>query len=46
MAGKVWGIKLGSGGSCVAFCEPHAIVGVGWPVVEAAKVAAASREEF
>lgn len=46
MAGKVWGIKLGSGGSCVSFCERHGIVGVGWRMVEAAKVETATRAEL
>lgn len=27
---NVWGIKLGSGGRCVPFCEKHGIVGLGW----------------
>lgn len=27
---QTWGIKLGSYGSAVEFCENHGIVGVGW----------------
>ncbi len=46
MAGKVWGIKLGSGGSCVAFCERHVIVGIGWRMVDPRTVATATREQL
>ena len=34
MAARTWGIKLGSGGVCVPFCEKHGIVGVGWKDVD------------
>jgi predicted Mrr-cat superfamily restriction endonuclease len=39
-----WGIKLGSGGRCVDFCEKHKIVGVGWKNVEANVVRADTRD--
>ncbi len=31
---QAWGIKLGSGGSAVEFCEARGIVGVGWGDVD------------
>lgn len=34
MAQGVWGIKLGSAGKCVPFCEKHKIVGIGWQNVD------------
>lgn len=34
MAKNVWGIKLGSAGKCVSFCEKHKIVGIGWKDVD------------
>lgn len=27
---RTWGIRLGSGGCCIPFCEKHSIVGIGW----------------
>jgi hypothetical protein len=44
MGNKVWGIKLGSGGSCVDFCERHHIVGVGWKMVDPSLVATGSKD--
>jgi predicted Mrr-cat superfamily restriction endonuclease len=44
--GKVWGIKLGSGGAHVAFCERHSIVGVGWKEVDPGLVATGTRDEL
>src|SRR5712664_666026 len=38
MEGRVWGIKLGSGGRCIPFCEKHKIIGVGWQDVSSAVV--------
>ena len=46
MAGRAWGIKLGSGGICVPFCERYEIIGVGWPMVEPGLLARASRSEL
>jgi hypothetical protein len=43
MSGRAWAIKLGSGGRCVAFCEQHRIVGVGWPGVDLKVVTHGSR---
>lgn len=41
MAGRTWGIKLGSGGICVPFCEKYGIVGVGWKDVDPSVLAVA-----
>jgi len=46
MTGRAWGIKLGSGGSTVPFCERHAIVGVGWQDVEPSVATAQNRDEI
>jgi hypothetical protein len=46
MALSAWGIKLGSGGRAVDFCEKHQIVGVGWEWVDAAAVAHGSRDDL
>jgi predicted Mrr-cat superfamily restriction endonuclease len=46
MSGRVWGIKLGSGGRCVEFCERHRIVGVGWPMVNAPVVNTGNRDQL
>jgi len=46
VSGRVWGIKLGSGGTCVSFCERHRIVGVGWREVQATVLATGTREEL
>jgi predicted Mrr-cat superfamily restriction endonuclease len=43
---RSWGIKLGSGGRCVPFCEKHSIVGVGWKVVDANVLRAATRDQL
>lgn len=40
---RAWAIKLGSGGSCVPFCERHGIVGLGWRDVDATIAASATR---
>ena len=32
---RAWGIKLGSGGRCIQFCEKHAIVSIGGEMVDA-----------
>lgn len=39
-----WGIKLGSGGRCVPFCEERGIIGVGWKSVDPMVLATADRE--
>lgn len=44
-SGRVWGIKLGSGGAYVAFCERHQIVGLGWQMVDPKIVATGTREQ-
>lgn len=44
--GRSWGIKLGSGGRCVPFCEQRNIVGVGWSMVDPSVAAFASREDL
>lgn len=41
-----WGIKLGSGGRCVDFCERHQIVGVGWKTVDPSIVASGDRDRL
>lgn len=41
---RVWAIKLGSGGSCVDFCERHKMVGIGWKNVDHAVLKSASRD--
>lgn len=46
MSERAWGIKLGSGGRCVPFCEKHGIVGVGWRGVDAKVLATAHRDEL
>lgn len=45
-AGQVWGIKLGSGGCCIPFCERHGIVGVGWKTVDQKILTSATREQL
>lgn len=37
---RAWGIKLGSGGSAVEFCEERGIIGVGWCEVDLGEVEA------
>lgn len=44
--GRAWGIKLGSGGRCVPFCEEQSIVGVGWRVVDPTILRTATREQL
>lgn len=44
--GRAWGIKLGSGGRCVTFCEKHAIVGIGWKVVDHQVLRTATRDQL
>lgn len=44
MANKSWGIKLGSGGICVPFCESHSIVGLGWKMVNSNIISSSSKE--
>jgi len=44
MGERAWGIKLGSGGICVPFCERHGIVGVGWRTIDPAFLAGADRD--
>lgn len=39
---RVWAIKLGSGGRCIAFCERHKVVGLGWSDVDTKIVATSS----
>lgn len=46
MSRRVWGIKLGSGGRCVAFCEQHQIVGVGWKSVDVKVVERSTRGDL
>lgn len=46
MANKAWGIKLGSGGRCVAFCEKHGIVGIGWKDVDQSVLISGSRDDL
>jgi predicted Mrr-cat superfamily restriction endonuclease len=41
---RAWGIKLGSGGICVPFCEKHGIVGVGWRDVDPSVLASPDRD--
>jgi hypothetical protein len=43
---KSWGIKLGSGGRCVSFCEQRNIVGIGWSMIDPKIAAVASREDL
>lgn len=43
---RAWGIKLGSGGRCVDFCEKHKIVGVGWDSVDADVLRTANRGQL
>jgi predicted Mrr-cat superfamily restriction endonuclease len=43
---RAWSIKLGSGGTCVPFCEQHGIVGIGWRMVDAKIAATASRNDL
>lgn len=45
-AGRVWGIKLGSGGCCIPFCERHGIIGVGWETVDPNILISATREQL
>jgi predicted Mrr-cat superfamily restriction endonuclease len=40
---RAWGIKLGSGGKGVAFCEEHQLVGVGWRNIDTELLVSASR---
>jgi predicted Mrr-cat superfamily restriction endonuclease len=44
MPERAWGIKLGSGGICVPFCEKHGIVGIGWKDVDSDVLAVADRD--
>lgn len=44
--GRVWAIKLGSGGVCIPFCESHAIVGVGWQQVDPKTLISATKEQL
>jgi hypothetical protein len=44
--GRAWGIKLGSGGRCVGFCERHSIVGVGWKPVDPLILRSATRDQL
>jgi predicted Mrr-cat superfamily restriction endonuclease len=46
MEGRVWGMKLGSGGRCIRFCEKHKIVGVGWKDVSSSMVSRGSRDKL
>ncbi|MBX7074053.1 MAG: restriction endonuclease [Pirellulales bacterium] len=46
MAQRVWGIKLGSGGVCVEFCEQRSIVGIGWQDVDPAILTTATRDDL
>jgi hypothetical protein len=46
MSGRVWGIKLGSGGRCVPFCERNSIVGIGWKDVDPEAVAHGDRDKI
>jgi predicted Mrr-cat superfamily restriction endonuclease len=46
MSGRVWAIKLGSGGACVPFCERHRIVGLGWKTVDAKVIASSTRDQL
>jgi hypothetical protein len=46
MAGRAWGIKLGSGGICVPFCERHHIVGIGWRMVDGGMVSSGDRDRL
>lgn len=46
MAGRVWAVKLGSGGRCIPFCEKHSIVGIGWRAVPSSVVSSGSRDEL
>jgi predicted Mrr-cat superfamily restriction endonuclease len=46
MPEKAWGIKLGSGGVCVPFCERHRIVGLGWKSVDSRILRIRTREEI
>jgi len=43
---KSWGIKLGSGGRCVDFCERHDIVGVGWETVDHSILVSGDRDRL
>ena len=43
---RAWGIKLGSGGRCVPFCEKNGVVGVGWKSVDTAVLRSAGREQL
>ncbi len=44
--GRVWGIKLGSGGRCVDFCERNNLVGVGWSDVDTEVLRTATLDEL
>jgi predicted Mrr-cat superfamily restriction endonuclease len=46
MAGRAWAIKLGSGGRVIPFCERHAIIGIGWQMIDLAVVVRGSRDEL
>ena len=46
MAGNAWGIKLGSAGLCVSFCERHRIVGLGWEAVDHTTLQEKNRDEI
>ncbi|GEM_PF-1210415 len=43
---RAWGIKLGSGGRCVDFCERHSVVGVGWKEVDTRVLRTATRDQL
>ncbi len=44
--GRVWGIKLGSGGRYVDFCERNHLVGVGWSNVDTEILRSATLDEL
>lgn len=46
MSQRVWGIKLGSDGRCVSFCERHGIVGVGWKSVAPSVITRQGRDQI
>src|SRR5260370_20938185 len=46
MAGRVWGIKLGSGGSWIPFCERHGIIGLGYEKVDPKTLSSATRAQL
>src|SRR2546423_6303262 len=46
MATTVWGIKLGSNGRRIPFCQRHNIVGVGWKHVDLTTIKNGTRNEI